>query len=479
MEKIKIEAFKPGEHTDSAGNKRIWTDNDINAICTIYNERVKADPSLIAPIVKGHPENNDPAFGWVDNLSVNNEGVLIAELKEINPEFKEEVKNGAFKKVSIALYPDLMLRHIGFLGAVPPAVKGLENVKFNENDFTDITIEFSETKEPVIETVNPVLIEPEKIEFAISLKENLKRDKPKHYSNYRDIDFADPIHYRFPLRTRQDVLLSMRSFSRNSIWKQYTSPEQQEIAAKIVVAAEKFGIKRTPKIWKYAENGKIKYRLFTNYLEYEMNQELFDLFLEDLWKWCDGTLGAEALSQLQGFVDEWKGANVPAEPATPAPVAASEPAIPKEYAEKLKEYEIKINELTFKNRMNEFREFLTTKTNLTPVQRDKMLPLLEVGYVYDSKAAGVEFSENGKSRKIKASDLIKEVIDTMPDNKLFSEVATADKADVAPQKWEGINVSQDRMDLHNKILQFMENEKKAGKEVDYLTATNFILKGEN
>ena len=36
-----------------------------------------------------------------------------------------------------------MLRHIGFLGAVPPAVKGLADIKFNE-DNSVMDIEFEE-----------------------------------------------------------------------------------------------------------------------------------------------------------------------------------------------------------------------------------------------------------------------------------------------------------------------------------------------
>jgi len=56
----------------------------------------------------------------------------MAKIKDLVPEFTEMLKKGLFKKRSIALYPDLALRHIGFLGAVAPAVKGLADIKFNE-----------------------------------------------------------------------------------------------------------------------------------------------------------------------------------------------------------------------------------------------------------------------------------------------------------------------------------------------------------
>jgi hypothetical protein len=50
----------------------------------------------------------------------------------LQEDFVEEVRSGKYKRISMALYPDMMLRHIGFLGAAAPAVKGLQTVKFTE-----------------------------------------------------------------------------------------------------------------------------------------------------------------------------------------------------------------------------------------------------------------------------------------------------------------------------------------------------------
>lgn len=87
-----------------------------------------------APIVVGHPRDNAPAYGWIRALSASAAG-LEAEPQQVDPAFAELVQAGRFKKISASFYaPDspanpvpgvYYLRHVGFLGAQPPAVKGL------------------------------------------------------------------------------------------------------------------------------------------------------------------------------------------------------------------------------------------------------------------------------------------------------------------------------------------------------------------
>jgi hypothetical protein len=124
MSKGWFEVFRIGRHTDSAGNTRDWTEEDLARIATSY------DPAQHeAPIVLGHPATDAPAYGWVEALQVEG-GKLLARPKQLAEEFRQWVREGRYKKVSIALYPDLSLRHIGFLGAMPPAVKGLAQAAF-------------------------------------------------------------------------------------------------------------------------------------------------------------------------------------------------------------------------------------------------------------------------------------------------------------------------------------------------------------
>ncbi|WNU78946.1 peptidase [Escherichia coli] len=124
-----IHIFKAGTHTDMHGKKLPFTPDDLAACVKAY------DPSVHeAPLVIGHPRTEDPAWGWVKALSLS--GVdLMAEPAQLDPQFAEMVTDGRFKKVSASFYlPDspsnpkpgvLYLRHVGFLGAQPPSVKGL------------------------------------------------------------------------------------------------------------------------------------------------------------------------------------------------------------------------------------------------------------------------------------------------------------------------------------------------------------------
>jgi hypothetical protein len=97
-------------------------------------------------VVVGHPKDNAPAYGWVESLKRDGE-VLWAKLKDIVPEFREWLDKKLYKKRSISLYPDGSLRHVGFLGAVPPAVKGLPDPAFRNDggaDVTEIDLDFAE-----------------------------------------------------------------------------------------------------------------------------------------------------------------------------------------------------------------------------------------------------------------------------------------------------------------------------------------------
>ncbi|MBS4012429.1 MAG: hypothetical protein KGZ97_01545 [Bacteroidetes bacterium] len=126
------EVFKAGKHTDANGNEREWSSEDIDTIISKYNNQMPDDKHE-APVVIGHPVNNSPAYAWVESLKKDGE-TLLAKFTQIDPEFEQLIKEGRYKKVSIALYPDMMLRHIGFLGAIPPAVKGLKDSEFNGSE---------------------------------------------------------------------------------------------------------------------------------------------------------------------------------------------------------------------------------------------------------------------------------------------------------------------------------------------------------
>lgn len=140
-----IEIFKTGTHTDASGKKKTFTEADLDRMASTYNPA-----SHEAPAVIGHPKDNAPAWGWVEKVRREG-GKLLAKFKQVQPAFADMVESGLFKKRSVSIYPDGTLRHVGFLGAQPPAVKGLADIKFSENEACE-TFEF---EEPVGETFAP------------------------------------------------------------------------------------------------------------------------------------------------------------------------------------------------------------------------------------------------------------------------------------------------------------------------------------
>lgn len=94
-----------------------------------------------APIVVGHPEIDAPAFGWVHKFALREDGKVVAEaFEQVDPEFVGLVRDGRYKRVSLALFkPDApgnpvpgtwYPRHLGFLGAAAPALPHLRPVTF-------------------------------------------------------------------------------------------------------------------------------------------------------------------------------------------------------------------------------------------------------------------------------------------------------------------------------------------------------------
>ncbi|MDB5802273.1 MAG: peptidase [Rhodocyclales bacterium] len=133
-----IEIFKTGTHIAMSGDALRFTEADLEASARAY------DPAKHeAPIVVGHPRHDAPAYGWVKSLS-HADGSMEAEPTQVDPAFAEMVSANRFKKVSASFYaPDApnnpvpgvyYLRHVGFLGAQPPAVKGLRQPEFADGE---------------------------------------------------------------------------------------------------------------------------------------------------------------------------------------------------------------------------------------------------------------------------------------------------------------------------------------------------------
>jgi len=142
-----FEVLRAGTFVDANGRNVVITEDDLTELAESF------DPAKWkAPYVKGHPKDNDPAQGYPESFYVKG-GKLIARTKQLFGEFKEQLKKGMFSKISLSIFDrnspanpspgKLYVRHIGFLGAVPPAVSGLANVELVGGDNDHFEIELS------------------------------------------------------------------------------------------------------------------------------------------------------------------------------------------------------------------------------------------------------------------------------------------------------------------------------------------------
>ncbi len=199
-----IEIFRGGKQTDSNG---VQHDGDtlVERAVSSFNKEAHEPPLTL-----GHPADNSPAYGWVESLQStikNGVAVLQAKFGQVVPEFESAVKDGRYKKRSASFYPDGRLRHVGFLGAAMPAVKGLADLKFEERDDA-IAFDFYD---PSLSTISSIfrnlrdwLIETSGKETADSLipswdleylKEESNKPKPEIKEENMFTDFKEFLEF--------------------------------------------------------------------------------------------------------------------------------------------------------------------------------------------------------------------------------------------------------------------------------------------
>lgn len=147
----KFEIFRPGKHIASNGLALTFSEADLKAAVAAYDPKIHE-----APITVGHPVDNRPAYGWIKGLDFTDSS-LHADPDQVEAQFEEMVAAGRFKKRSASFYLPKSanhplkdkpghdahyLRHVAFLGAQPPAVKGLKDVTFK--DAEEGVVEFSD-----------------------------------------------------------------------------------------------------------------------------------------------------------------------------------------------------------------------------------------------------------------------------------------------------------------------------------------------
>ena len=139
-----IDVFRAGNHTDSNGTSRAFSEADLDSVVANHSAEDAA------PIVVGHPKTNDPAFGWTSKLRRVGDR-LQAMFNEVAPEFSDAVGKGHYKKRSVRIGSDdkggWKLLHVGWLGATPPAISGLSALNY-ETPETYIDFEMADSFTP-------------------------------------------------------------------------------------------------------------------------------------------------------------------------------------------------------------------------------------------------------------------------------------------------------------------------------------------
>ncbi|WDF73490.1 hypothetical protein [Novosphingobium sp. KACC 22771] len=203
-----IRIARVGTFTSNEGVKVSFGAKELAAAASAYDPA--SDP---APLVVGHPKIDAPAYGWVSGLAMDGD-VLVATPDKIEPSFAELVRKGSYPKVSAQFYtPDhpgnpkpgnWYLKHIGFLGAHAPGIKGLGTVQFaagddegaltfdfptdGDNDVTKIT-EASFAERSAALDARDAELKAREAEIAAREKEDAKRAADARHTEH--VSFAE------------------------------------------------------------------------------------------------------------------------------------------------------------------------------------------------------------------------------------------------------------------------------------------------
>ncbi|MEW5745274.1 MAG: hypothetical protein AB1805_07560 [Nitrospirota bacterium] len=143
----KVPIFRAGVHVDSNGNRREWTVDDLDSMVKNFDLS-----EFIPAIVVGHPKVEDPRYGDFD--AVYREGKTLFADVDVIPEMHDAWKKGLYPERSVRIVKlddgTYKIRHLGLLGAHPPAVTGLPRVEFSAEDGEEVIIDFSEYRFPVV-----------------------------------------------------------------------------------------------------------------------------------------------------------------------------------------------------------------------------------------------------------------------------------------------------------------------------------------
>ncbi|ECI5747499.1 hypothetical protein D5P88_15910 [Salmonella enterica subsp. enterica] len=128
--------FRAGAHLAMEGRPLIFTGHDLQLTADAYNAAERP-----APLVLGHPADDQPAMGQVRGMFVRGDTLYAQTVA--SESLASLVRAGRYRHVSACFYTPstagnpapgaYYLKHVGFLGAQPPAVKGMAPPEFGEH----------------------------------------------------------------------------------------------------------------------------------------------------------------------------------------------------------------------------------------------------------------------------------------------------------------------------------------------------------
>ena len=144
-----IEIGKLGRQVDGRGVVKQFTPEFFNEVIQSYNPKNYKAPAIISHNTQGIPDkvlhkNKSLSYGVAKSLSVVGDRLKV-NFDKLSPKIKNHFDKGELLAVSPSFYHPKnranptpgkwSLRHCAFLGAEPPAIKGLASPEFSESGF--------------------------------------------------------------------------------------------------------------------------------------------------------------------------------------------------------------------------------------------------------------------------------------------------------------------------------------------------------
>lgn len=141
-----FQIFAAGTHQPMQGGPVTFDDGDLRQIAAGYQPNEKP-----AKLVLGHPDQEREDYGEVRHVIA--QGGALFALAEVKDELVDWVRRGLYTAVSASLLPSghpenpltagWYLRHVGFLGAQRPSVKGMQPIAFAEPESAARALDFA------------------------------------------------------------------------------------------------------------------------------------------------------------------------------------------------------------------------------------------------------------------------------------------------------------------------------------------------